>query len=446
MLAKQFNCRDNYKELCPIAVSPIFGNLQENISGMKKIIFTIAAVLISAAAFTQQTKTPGVMKESKPGYYQNTIMKDIRAVDEGTAPAKKEKRFQADLSGMSFPNKVSLYQQEWRLPPVSQGNTNTCWSFSTTSFFESEVKRLTGQEIKLSEMFTVYWEYVEKARRFVQERGNSAFGEGSEANAVVRMYKLYGAVPEEAYSGLEDGRKFHTHAKMYKELSQYLESVKNNNAWDEEQVISTVKSIMDHYMGTPPDVVEWKGAKYNPKEFLTKVLKLQMEDYVDILSYMQQPFWQKVEYEVPDNWWHSKAYYNVPLEDYMNALKNAIKNHYTVVIGGDVSEAGFSREMQVALVPSFDIAVADIDDNARQFRFSNLTTTDDHGMHLVGYYEKDGTDWYLIKDSGSGSRNNDETAPEFGYYFFRGDYIKLKMMNFMVHKDAVKELLEKMEK
>jgi bleomycin hydrolase len=200
-------------------------------------------------------------------------------------------------------------------------------------------------------------------------------------------------------------------------------------------------------MGVPPEKFEWKGETYSPKEFLSKVLKLEMDDYIDVLSYIQQPFWEKVEYKVPDNWWHSKDYYNVPLEDYMKALKNAIKNHYTMVVGGDVSEAGFSRDYQVALIPSFDIPVASIDDNARQFRFSNGTTTDDHGMHLVGYYEdKDGTEWYLIKDSGSGSRNNRESAPEFGYYFFRGDYIKLKMMDFLVHKDAIKDLLVKFNK
>ena len=84
-----------------------------------------------------------------------------------------------------------------------------------------------------------------------------------------------------------------------------------------------------------------------------------------------------------------------------------------------------------------------VQNNARQFRFSNGTTTDDHGMHLVGYYEKDGNDWYLIKDSGSGSRSNDEKADEFGYYFFMGDFVKLKMMSFTVHKDAVKDLLKK---
>jgi bleomycin hydrolase len=410
---------------------------------MKKIIVSIALLLTSGFSFSQQPADKGLMKEGKPGYFQNTIMKDVRAVDDQHEPAKTEKRFQADFTGKDFPTKVALYKQEWHLPPVSQGNSNTCWCFSTTSFLETEVHRLTGQEIKLSEMYTVYWEYVEKAKRFIKERGNSAFAEGSEANAVTREIKEYGMVPESVYSGLEPGRKFHSHAKMFGELSKYLENVRNTNAWNEDMVISTLKDIMNQYMGTPPTTFDWQGKKYNPKSFLSDVLKINPDDYVDITSYMQQPFWEKVEYEVPDNWWHNKDYYNVPVEDYYKALKNAIKNHYTVAIGGDVSEAGFSREAQVALIPSFDIPFANIDDNARQFRFSNGTTTDDHGMHLVGYYEKDGTDWYLVKDSGSGSRNNDENAAEFGYYFFRGDYIKLKIMDFMVHKDAVSELLKK---
>jgi len=413
---------------------------------MKKFITLLAFLVISGIVYSQQPADKGIMKEGKPGYFQNTIMKDVRAIDDSQQPAQTEKRFQADLSGKEFPNKVALYQQEWHLPPVSQGNSNTCWCFSTTSFLESEVHRLTGQEIKLSEMYTVYWEYVEKAKRFVKERGHSAFSEGSEANAVTREFKEYGIVPESVYSGMEPGRKFHSHAKMFGELDKYLENIRTTNAWNEAGVISTVKSIMDHYMGTPPATFDWKGKQYTPKSFLSEVLKLNPDDYVDITSYMQQPFWQKVEYEVSDNWWHNKDYYNVPVDEYYKALKNAIKNHYTMVVGGDVSEAGFSREAQVAFIPSFDIPLANIDDNARQFRFSNGTTTDDHGMHLVGYYEKDGTDWFLIKDSGSGSRNNDVNAPEFGFYFFRGDYIKLKMMDFMVHKDAVKDLLKQFNK
>jgi len=57
----------------------------------------------------------------------------------------------------------------------------------------------------------------------------------------------------------------------------------------------------------------------------------------------------------------------------------------------------------------------------------------------VGYMEKDGVDWYLIKDSAAGSRNTGDQ----GYYFYHKDYVKLKMMDFMVHKDAVENLLKK---
>jgi bleomycin hydrolase len=413
---------------------------------MKTSVFLTIALLISIIAFPQQPKDKGIITAPKSGYYQKVIMKDVKAFDDSVAPAKKRDfRFTEDFTGMDFPDKISLCQQEWRFPPVSQGSTNTCWCFSMISFLESEVKRLSNQEIKLSEMYIVYWEYVEKVRRFIQERGNSNFDEGSENNAVLREAGWYGLVPESAYTGLEPGRKFHAQDKMHKEMKAFLESAKASNNWNVENAIETAKSIMDHYIGKPPVSFTWNGKTYSPKEFLSDVLKLKLDDYVDIMSLMQQPYWQKCEYEVPDNWWHSKEYYNVPLDDFMKALKNAILNHYTTTIGGDVSEPGFNRDAQVAIIPSFDIPEAYIDENARQLRFTNGSTTDDHGMHMVGFCEKNGHDWYLIKDSGSGSRNNDENAPEFGYYFFRSDFVKLKMMSFTVHKDAVKDLLKRFE-
>ena len=356
---------------------------------------------------------------------------------------KKEEKhdlsFRLDFSKVPHPASVSEFTSCWRNPPVSQGLSGMCWCFSTTSFFESEIYRLTKQEVKLSELYTVYWEYVEKARRYVEERGNSEFGEGSEANAVLRIWKKYGVVPASAYTGMLPGQKFHDHRALFAELHAYLLSVKQSNAWNEDAVLATIRDILDHYLGRPPESIQLNGKTMSPREYLTQVLKLQLDDYVDVMSLMGKPYYEKVEYEVSDNWWHSRDYCNVPLDDFMAVLKKAIRNGYTLCLGGDTSEPGYDGHAGFAVVPTFDIPAADIDENARQFRFANHTTGDDHGIHLVGYTVKDGVDWFLIKDSGSGSRNNSHP----GYFFYREDYVKLKMMDFMVHKDMAAEILKK---
>jgi len=357
-------------------------------------------------------------------------------------PQEPKKELQLDFSAIPHPSSVSEFTQYWHNSPLSQGLTGTCWCFSATSFFESEIYRLTKREIKLSELYTVYWEYVEKARGFVRERGNSVFEEGSEANAVRRIWKTYGIVPEQAYTGLKPGQKFHDHSKLFEEMNTYLRSLKTNNAWNEEEAVSTIRSILNHYIGEPPTTAVIDGKTMTPKEYLEKVVRLNLDDYIDVMSLMEKPYYQLAEYEVPDNWWHSKEYFNVPLGDFMSAIKGAIRNGYTVCIGGDVSEPGYEGHAGIAVVPTFDVPSPYIDEGARQFRFSNGTSVDDHGIHMVGFLEKEGKDWYLIKDSGSGSRNNSHP----GYYFYTEDYVKLKILDFMVHKSAVGSLLSKLQK
>lgn len=350
-----------------------------------------------------------------------------------------QRKLRVDFGGIKAPASAGEFTTSWHTPPLSQGLSGMCWCFSTTSFYESEIHRLTGRDVKLSELYTVYWEYVEKARRFVKERGNSAFGEGSEANAVPRIWKQYGIVPASAYSGLLPGQKVHDHRVLFSELQAYLLSVKAGNAWNEEEVVRTVRSILNRYLGEPPAAVTVEGRSMNPREYLSSVLRLNLEDYVEVMSLMEKPYFRMVEYEVPDNWWHSTDYLNVPLDDFMGVLKNAIRKGYTVCIGGDTSEPGLEGHAGIAVIPTFDIPAAFIDESARQFRFTNKTTTDDHGIHVVGYTTVEGSDWFLIKDSGSGSRNNTHR----GYYFYREDYIKLKMMGLTVHGDMARDLLKK---
>jgi len=416
---------------------------------MRYFILTIIGLLFVTTSFSQNRDSVKFkLFDKAKSYYYGTIMKGINQEDSALKTKKPVKIMLMDQSSYKLPDKVNLYEKVWANPPISQGNTGTCWDFSTTSFLESEIQRITGKKVKLSEMYIAYHEYIEKAKRYIEERGNSNFSEGSEANAVTRMAEKYGLMPESVYNGLLNGKTFYDHHEMFSEMNNYLESMKATKGWNTKAGIETIMEIMNHYMGVPPTTFTVNSKKYTPLSYMKDYLKFNPSDYVDIISYKQMPFWQKGEYKVPDNWWHSEDYYNIPLKEFMSTLKKSIKNGYSISIGGDVSEPGFSRETQCAMIPDYDIPSKWINDDSRAFRFENKTTGDDHGLHLIGYlenYKGTGEDWYLIKDSGSGSRDNGVKKPEFGYYFFSSDYIKLKIMDFTIHKDAVKDILKKIK-
>jgi bleomycin hydrolase len=418
---------------------PNFSNESYN---MTRKTFIFLLFFLPVISLAQQPKDSGVFIEQKPGYYQNYILKGIQEFENPVLPKEARKYFTTDQTGMKLPNDLKLYTSYWRQAPVSQGATGTCWSFGSTSMMESEINRINGLSVKLSEMYTVYWEYVERAKAFVQNRGELYFEEGSEAIALPKIMKLYGAVPYQAYSGMLPGQKVHDHSKMVEEMKSYLQSVKKANLWDEATVVATICSILDAHMGKPPVSFTFEGKTFTPPSFLKDYCKVDPYDYYSFMSTMSQIYNQKGELVEDDNWWHCRDYYNVSLDDFMTIIKNSIKNGYTSCLCGDVSEPGYDRNTQCGIIPTFDIPSASIDENARELRFTNATTTDDHCMHLVGYYIRDGKFWYLLKDSGSGGWD----GPNRGYRFVSEDYVKMKMMNILIYKEGARGVLDKIIK
>ncbi len=373
----------------------------------------------------------------------------LQAKTKDKAIYRKEKNFwgqektilSMDFSHIKHPASPDAFEPVFHFPPIRQDTTGTCWCFSATSFLESELHRLGRKDVELSRMYTVYWEYVEKVRRFVREKGESLMAEGSQQNAVIERMRQYGAVPRSDYNGLLPGHTAYDHRPIIKEIKAYLKYIKENELWNEEQVLANVRMTLDRYMGKPPETITVDGRQMTPKEYLQNVLQLPLDDYVAFISFKKIPFWTQAAYDVPDNWWKCKNYYNVPLDDFYNGLKNAIKNGYSVAIAGDVSEPGKHGADDLAVIPTFDIPSDYINQDSREFRFYNKTSTDDHGVHVIGYKRYAGQDWFLIKDSASSGWKGQFK----GYHFFNGDYIKLKVLAYLVHKDGVADLLKKFQ-
>lgn len=344
-----------------------------------------------------------------------------------------------DFSRIDKPDSPDSFKSYFHFPPARQDTTGTCWAFAGISFLESELYRIYGKRIKLSEMFIVYWEYIEKAHRFIREKGKSHFRQGSQERAVLKGMKQYGIVRAEDYTGLTSGNTLYNHDRLFREMKAYLAFLKSNNVWDEDLALSQIRLILNKHMGKPPAVIRIKNRTLSPRQFFEKEIQLPLEAYVSFVSFSSAPFYKQTEYRVKDNWWHERTYYNVPLNDWYGAIVNAIQNGFTVSLGGDVSEPGKGRWDDVCIIPTFDIPAEAINQSAREFRFYNKTSTDDHGVHLIGYQKLAGRDWFLIKDSSSSGY-----AGQYpGYFFYRDDFVRLKMLTFMVHKDAVQGLLEK---
>lgn len=415
------------------------------------------AFLLTAVFLPAQAPLPEPDKALYVEKYKDPVLKEMEdandkaaeAAEDATAATQKqtkdtdkarddaERRLIMDFAGVKKPAGPEAFTRFWHHPPVAQYLTGTCWSFSMTSFMESEVYRLSGQKVKLSEIHTVYYEYLERARDYVRTRGATALGEGSEADALQRIWKDYGIVPLEAYPGVlaADGR--HDHSKLFERIENYLHFVKENGYWDEAETAAVIRVYLDEFLGRPPERFDYDGRSWTPKSFMTDYLKIDPQAYVSVMSTMRSPFWTQAELNAPDNWRHSSDYFNVPLDAFMGLLKKAVAGGYSACIGGDVSEPGYYGFEDVGVVPSFDIPPALIDQGSRELRMVNDATQDDHGIHLVGHTRVGDHDWYLIKDSGRSSR----WGKIEGYYMYREDYIKLKMLTFTFHKDVLVDLL-----
>lgn len=329
-----------------------------------------------------------------------------------------------------------------------QNRTGTCWDFATISFIESELLRMGKGHIDLSEMFIVRYAYPTKARRYLMLHGNYTFAQGGQAHDVTDVIKMYGMMPEVAYNGLKIKEAKHNHGEMDAVLKAMMKAVVSRRGGTITPVWNKAfNEVLDTYLGEVPNSFEYDGRTYTPKSFQDE-LGFNPDDYIEFTSYSYYPMNETCQLEVPDNWSMS-PYYNVSIEDLMTIINNSFENGYTVAWDGDVSDAYFSHKNGVAFVPktpwkkemdiSKDNFIKEIQEEKevtqadRDETFFNYTTTDDHLMHLTGIVQdQNGAKYYVTKNSW------DTDSNKFGGYLnMSEEYIKLRTIAIMVHKDAV---------
>ena len=350
-------------------------------------------------------------------------------------------------------------------PVKNQARSGTCWSYSTLSFFESELLRKGKPEFDLSEMWIVRHTYPAKAEKFMRLHGNLNLAPGGSFEDVLWVMRNFGIVPQNIYQGLNYGEDKNVHAELDAVTRAYADAILKTaertptgltTGW-----MNGFEGILDAYLGKRPEKFNYNGKEYTPKTFMQS-LDLNMDDYVPITSFTHHPFYKSFVLEIPDNWiWGS--YFNVPMNEMLEVLNNALNNGYSVLWAADVSERGFLYRKGAAVVPvmnpeemsdsdkarliglsekeretqilNLDKVVSEktITQEMRQKAFDNFQTTDDHGMHITGIAkDQNGKTFYKVKNSWG-----TEDSKYEGYSYVSEAYFLYKTLNILVHKNAV---------
>ena len=327
----------------------------------------------------------------------------------------------------------------------SQDRTGTCWSFSTTSFIESELMRMGKGNIDLSEMYNVRMVYPEKAINYIRYHGKTQFGEGALAHDVINTIDKYGLVPESAYHGKMDKKERYDHSELVKMLESTLQVVLGSktvsNTW-----MTAYNSILDGYLGAVPETFEYDGKTYTPKDFANS-LGIKSSDYVSITSFSHHDFYESFILEVPDNF-SNGTFHNVTLDELVQVVDHALKNGYTVAWDADVSEKTFSSKNGMAIWPETSYANMSAEDRNKLFKsivpemkvtqeirqaaFEDHTTTDDHLMHITGTLkDSDGNIYYKVKNSWGTKAGID------GFIYVSQAYFRMKTISLLLHNDGL---------
>lgn len=348
----------------------------------------------------------------------------------------------------------------------NQNRSSTCWSFSSLAFLESELLRQGKGEYDLSEMFVVHHTMADRAERYVRLHGDNSFSPGGSFYDVVYCMNNYGLVPQEAMNGIMYGDTLPVHNELDAVAEAYVNAIAKGKLTKLTPVwMNGLNAIYDTYLGKCPEKFSYKGKEYTPLTF-AKSLGLNADDYVSLTSYTHHPFYKKFAIEIQDNWRNGESW-NLPIDEFMTVIDNAVNNGYTVAWGSDVSEDGFTRD-GIAVVPQMNrtdltgsdmarwtgLTMADkrkeltskpmpemeITQEMRQKAFNNWETTDDHGMLIYGMAkDQNGKEYYMVKNSW-GTNNKYK-----GTWYASKSFVKYKTMNILVHKDALpKEIAKKL--
>lgn len=359
----------------------------------------------------------------------------------------------------------------------NQAKAGTCWDYSGTAFLEAELLRMGKGEFDLSEMYTAFNDYMDRAMTSIRTHGDVSFTQGGCFGDVLHCMEKYGLVPEEQMRpGVMYRDTLSNHSELSSMVNPMVKAAAGNGSLQSDEnyqllCMKAIRAVHEVYLGVPPQNFTYKGKSYTPQSFY-QMTGLKADDYVQITSFLHEPVYSRFAVESPDNWRHDLSY-NVTLDELAEIADYAISHGYTVGWDSDVSEPGFRQGVKNGFCVLPATSVADnnlagsdmahwmgmnakaIQDEAssrptpqrwvtpeeRQLGWDNHETNDDHLMLIYGTAKDQlGNEYYMVKNSWG------DQGAYHGMFFCSKAYFRYKTITILIHKDALsKEMKKKLD-
>lgn len=309
----------------------------------------------------------------------------------------------------------------------NQYRSGTCWDYGTIGFFENEILRKTGKVYDLCEMFVANRDYMDCATHYVRMHGYSQFSQGGSCDDVLEVIRRYGICPEDAMPapGSLVGDVLANFREFMPELEEMVSKIALKDAKAPmEHWQDSILNIIEKYIGRCPESFEFEGKAYTPKSF-AESLGLNLDDYVSLTSFTHHPFNQWFVIEALYKW-RLKPSYNIPLDQLMDILDQALDAGYTVAWGGDVT-GRFSRT-GLASLPDSVIPTQQL----RQEQWDDWRFTYDHVMLIFGKaVDEQGKPYYMVKNSWGPQGDYN------GIWYMSRDYMMLNTTYLFLNRNAL---------
>ncbi len=260
---------------------------------------------------------------------------------------------------------------------TNQKSSGRCWLFASLNLLRPKmIEKYDLSSFEFSQSYLAFWDKLEKANMFLEvmielrDRDHldreltdflrSPYGDGGWWHYTVDLIEKYGCVPKEVMPETKSTSKTGMMNRLIStKLRKCASELRELNAGGasitelrgaKEEMLTEIYHMLTLNMGIPPTEFVWRyedkdstvsqPEKYTPREFYSKVVDVNLRDYVTMTDHPSRPKYEMYAVKYTRNMYDHEdgAFLNVPIDSLKAYALKTLLDGEAVVFACDVGE------------------------------------------------------------------------------------------------------------